>query len=130
MKTLLLALLFVLPARAQVDYDRLLYCICEVEATPWSHPGGALGFTRGAWQDTTDLPYRLACDKDTAFEVGEIRLAYLAQNLRKNGIRPDPYQLGTAWHLGLAGALDYARRNDQSDYGRRIRNIYESDFEP
>lgn len=109
------------PAVVRVDYDRLLACIIQVEGHRWEDEGGALAFTRDAWKEVTELPYRMAKHCYYAREVAHFLLAKHERNLAAAGIAITPESLATAWRWGLTGAI---RRKGKSEYGSRTANLY------
>jgi len=122
----------VAPTRKALDYDRVVKCLIEVEATPWDAPGGALGWTRKAWSEDGGVsPYADACRWKIAVPAAKRRLYRHSVWLAKHGYTVTVERLGQAWRHGLAGSVGAIEPSKDADYGQRVANLYNDEsFDP
>lgn len=110
----------------QVDMQRLLRCIREVEGHKWSDPGGVYAIQPITWRQHSRLPYRYASEPGIADEVAERHLAWLAKSLRADGVAVTAFSLGGCWRWGLEGFKRRMRATtlEGTNYAARVHNLY------
>lgn len=123
------AIHFVIPApppppKPAFDHDRLIRAIIAIENTPWSKPGGALGFQIESWFEETSLPFRLASNPAQAKIIAKIRLARFAVKAISRGVEWTPILACESWRWGIDDALAHAKRKRFSSYGKRAFNLF------
>lgn len=122
MKLLSLAITAALLAPS-FDATRLLASIAQKEGHQSSDLGGRYAIGRAAWSDATKLPYRLSALPEYAEPVAREHLRRLERGLTARGVEPSPYNLASAWHLGLEGFLHH---KGICEYGLHVANLYYS----
>lgn len=122
MKLLALAA-FSLIHPAPIDHARFFRSIEQVEGTPWSEPGGALGLSRATWAQHSRLPYRYASLPEWAMPVAELHLAWLCRSLRADGFQVTPYTAGVCWRHGFERGKALIP-SPVPGYGERVQNLY------
>jgi hypothetical protein len=108
-----------------IDLDRLIRCIEAREGARWSHPGGALQFTRSTWSEFSTDPYRRASQPDKARQIARKALFLAIQRMGQDGIRPSVWLLALRWNCGYDGMLK--RMREPWSYAEQVHNLYYDD---
>jgi hypothetical protein len=108
-----------------IDLDRLIRCIEAREGARWSHPGGALQFTRATWREFSTDPYHRASQPDKARQIARKALFQAIQQMEMDGIRPTVWLLALRWNCGYEGMK--RRMREPWSYAEHVHNLYYDD---
>lgn len=108
------------PAVEQLDVDRIIRVLEEIEGSSWDRPGGRLCWTTGAWKDETRLPYLLSQRKAQSDYMAKQRIDRWVHYLRKYKVPVTPLIIFECWRHGLTGGMRRVwKQNRPSDYAQR-----------
>jgi hypothetical protein len=105
-----------------IDLERLIRCIEAREGARWSHPGGALQFTRSTWNEFSTDPYHRASQPDKARQIARKALFLAIHRMQQDGIRPSVWLLALRWNCGYDGMLK--RMREPWSYAEQVHNLY------
>ena len=114
----------------QVDFDRFLHAIAQVETGGNQHSIGRHGerglYQIGAvtWRQHSRLPFYRAHDPEAARQVALKHLRWLHDGLLRNRIQPTPELLAMAWNCGLSATINRRIPKRTYDYAGRVTNLY------
>lgn len=115
-----------LPVRPKptLNIERMIDVIAMLENGKWEDPGGRLCFTPRAWQELTNLPYKLASHEPTARRMAAQRIRGAIETCHRLNVEPTPRLIIGSWFRGLAGSMRDEKRGRPNDYAIRGYNIY------
>lgn len=120
-----------IPKAPEIDVERLLDCIAQVEN--WDgHSAGAAGewgefqmrpevwqHCRGALRKTmkqaTPSEHRTAAREELLFRMATLEI---------NHVKATPYSAALAWTAGVAAVVNQTAREEKRAYAKRVVNLY------
>lgn len=115
---------------SEIDVDAMLYAIAQVETGDNNARVGRAGersawqIMEGTWRMHTRAKHSLAStSRSLARDVATRHLDYLMETLRRTHASCAPEMLAAAWRHGPGLARTFAN----SDYARRVANLYRQD---
>ena len=106
----------------EIDVNRMLVVIAQLEGGDPNALGGAYCIARGTWQDRTAMPYESSREPRVCAYVARDQVAWIIGVLRNAKRKPTPAAVASVWRYGFTGYL----RGRPLDYGRRAANLYNS----
>jgi hypothetical protein len=113
--------LFCPSLRGEIDADRMVRALVQIEGGHWGDNGGAAHMQYAAWSDRTVWPYYQSRSEPHARLVYGWHLAWVCKELTRYGIKVTPKSVGLVWRYGLEGAK---RRKFEGEYGDRLSALY------
>lgn len=84
---------------------------------------GAYQFRQMTWRMHTQAPFRNALVREHADRVAVAHYDWLAQQLRRNGLQANTYNIALAWNAGIGAVVSGRAPSASHQYARRVVNI-------
>lgn len=121
-----LAAEIVAPRRQELDIERLVHAICDIEGGQWGNLGGRGNMRRATWEDRTSLPYAQSKFEAPAMVVYFKHVKWLAAGLEADGLKATPARIYECWFLGLTAGIARIRYGTLSQQAQNCQNLYEA----
>lgn len=116
-----------------VDKDSFLKAVAQVESGNDPRAVGRMGergvfqFRKDTWKQYTKRSFFKAHDRSVSYQVALKHYEWLYDGFIRNGYKPTPYLMASAWNSGLTRTLSGKAPSSTRNYARRVATIA-SDF--